>query len=119
MALELGAGEDPLQRDAHGAGQAHVLEHVLGADAAVHDLEVGDVDAVDLRVEDALLVAEEVRRERPQVAGQALDPEVARLDDVTVGIGEEVDRRARGGMHGLLLPMLRYPREWALVNQLT
>ena len=103
--LGLGAREDALQRHAHGAGQPHVLEHVLGADAAVHDLEVGDVDAVDLRVEDALLVAEEVRRERPQVARQTLDPEVARLDDVTVGIGEAVDRLAPGRMHGLsLLP---------------
>src|SRR5262249_59010696 len=52
------AGEDALEGNAHGGGEAHVLEHVTGADASVHDLEAADLDAVDARMKGAVRVTE-------------------------------------------------------------
>src|SRR5262249_5360122 len=71
-----------------GAREPHALEHVARPHAAVHHVEVLDVDAVDALVKPALLVTVEARRDLAQVARQALDPEVAGFDDVSVGIGQ-------------------------------
>ncbi len=53
-----------------------------------------DVDAVDALVKVPLLVAVEARRHVAQVGRQTLDPQVARLDDVPVGVGQLGDRHA-------------------------
>jgi len=84
VALLLRTGEDAIEGDAHRAGQTHVVEHVLRAHAAVHDVEARDVDAVDLRGKDALFVTEEVRRQGPEVDWKALDPKIAGLDQMSI-----------------------------------
>src|SRR5439155_1278719 len=104
--LALGAGEDALERHPHRTRQPHVVEHVLRADAAVHDGEGVDLDAVDARVKDPLRIAVEARPERTEVVRQALSPEVPRLDDVPVGVGEVIDH----GPGLLLSAVTREPR---------
>ena len=113
MTLGCRAGEDALEGNPHRRGQAHVLEHVPGPDAAVHDLEAPDLDAVDSRMEGTIRVAVEVRREGAQVLGKPLDPEVAWLDQVPVGVSQLLDPGAR------LARRAHPPLRWALAHRVS
>src|SRR5262249_28649649 len=93
-ALALVAGEDALERHAHRTGEAHALQHVARPDAALHPLEILDVDAVDALVKAAFIVPVEAGGHLAQLGREPLDPEVARLDHVSVRVGKLGDGHA-------------------------
>src|SRR5262249_47652058 len=86
--LALVAREDALEWHAHSARQSHALEHVARTHAAVHHIEVLDVDAVDALMKVTVLVTIQAPRQLAHGPRHPPDPEVARLAGVSVGGGK-------------------------------